>query len=180
VRCFAFRRRLLHIACGKFVARNCISIPCSRFGKKCLRVLPRLHRPKNSTLHASANQRRCVHKCDMALKGHLMQALLTVDQLAECLRKSVASIRSDATRNPQSLPPVCRLPGTKRLLWRVEDVENWLGAHVTASATTAEAVATPAWPAMPRRGRPTKAEQVARQRRESYPATLNPTSRSAR
>ncbi len=41
-----------------------------------------------------------------------MQALLTVEQLSEYLQKSVASIRSYATRNPQSLPPICRLPGT--------------------------------------------------------------------
>jgi len=97
-----------------------------------------------------------------------MQALLTVDQLAECLRKSVASVRSDATRNPQSLPPVCRLPGTKRLLWRVEDVESWLGAHVAVSVLTSAPVEKPAFP---RRGRPTKAEQVARQRRDSHALT---------
>jgi hypothetical protein len=92
-----------------------------------------------------------------------MQALLTVDQLAACLRKSVSSIRSDATRNPQSLPPVCRLPGTKRLLWRVEDVESWLGEHVKFDVAGAGAKLTPA---APRRGRPTKSEQIARQRRE--------------
>ena len=61
-----------------------------------------------------------------------MQALLTVDQLSACLQKSVASIRSDATRNPQALPPICRLPGTKRLLWRLEDVETWLAEHEAA------------------------------------------------
>jgi hypothetical protein len=104
-----------------------------------------------------------------------MQALLTVDQLAQCLRKSVASIRSDATRNPQSLPPVCRLPGTKRLLWRVEDVENWLGAHV--SLVAAEAEREPEVAAR-RRGRPTKADQVARQRREGSGKV--PASQSAR
>ncbi|TCG04187.1 hypothetical protein BZM27_42690 [Paraburkholderia steynii] len=104
-----------------------------------------------------------------------MQALLTVDQLAECLRKSVASIRSDATRNPQSLPPVCRLPGTKRLLWRVEDVENWLGAHVGS------AVGAPIQePAAPRRGRPTKAEQIARQRHEGTHSGKVPAGQSAR
>ncbi|WP_322091463.1 hypothetical protein [Paraburkholderia bannensis] len=36
-----------------------------------------------------------------------MQELLTVDQLSEYLRKSVASIRSGATRNPAALPPIC-------------------------------------------------------------------------
>lgn len=93
-----------------------------------------------------------------------MQTLLTVEQLSKYLHKSVPSIRSDATRNPRSLPPLCRLPGTKRLLWRVQDVENWVAEHVigftkrgntevfrTDDVTTAK------------RGRPTKAEQIARQ-----------------
>ncbi|TDQ93133.1 hypothetical protein C7412_109113 [Paraburkholderia silvatlantica] len=89
-----------------------------------------------------------------------MQALLTVDQLAEHLQKSVASIRSDATRNPQSLPPICRLPNTKRLLWRAEDVERWIGLHVAGvdSPSATEVVS----PEKRRRGRPTKAEFVAK------------------
>ncbi|EMG2114274.1 DNA-binding protein [Pseudomonas aeruginosa] len=90
-----------------------------------------------------------------------MQALLTVDQLSTYLHKSVASIRSDVTRNPQALPPLCRLPGTKRLLWRVEDVERWLAEHVVVAAVAISASAEP------RRGRPTKAEQIAKQRQLS-------------
>lgn len=93
-----------------------------------------------------------------------MQALLTVDQLSHFLRKSVASIRSDATRNPTALPPICRIPGTKRLLWRIEDVESWLASHVTGStASQDESMAGQ----QPRRGRPTKAEQLAKQKRLS-------------
>lgn len=93
-----------------------------------------------------------------------MQALLTVDQLSEYLRKSVASIRSDATRNPAALPPRCRIPGTKRLLWRVEDVEHWLASHVAT-----EEASQVRQPVMERgrRGRPTKAEQLAREKRLS-------------
>ena len=91
-----------------------------------------------------------------------MKALLTVDQLSQYLHKSVASIRSDATRNPQSLPPICRLPGTKRLLWRIEDVERWLAAHVEGMSTAAAIAVSDQH--RPRRGRPTKAEQVAKQR----------------
>ena len=89
--------------------------------------------------------------------------LLTVDQLAKCLHKSVASIRSDATRNPQSLPPICRLPGTKRLLWRPEDVERWLAVHVDGALPPQPSTTDDTY--RPRRGRPTKAEQLARQRR---------------
>lgn len=90
-----------------------------------------------------------------------MQALLTVDQLSVFLQKSVASIRSDVTRNPMSLPPICRLPGTKRLLWRVEDVERWLAEHVSApdelEALSGELVEA-------KRGRPSKAEQIKKQK----------------
>lgn len=88
--------------------------------------------------------------------------LLTVNQLAQCLHKSVASVRSDATRNPRSLPPICRLPGTKRLLWRIEDVEHWLAQHVALPAGNQGPSALISQ--RPRRGRPTKAEQVAKQR----------------
>ncbi|CAI06181.1 hypothetical protein ebA106 [Aromatoleum aromaticum EbN1] len=91
-----------------------------------------------------------------------MRALLTVDQLAQYLHKSIASIRSDATRNPRSLPPICRLPGTKRLLWRVEDVESWLAAHVASSA--AQGALSVQVTTQRRRGRPTKAEQMAQRR----------------
>lgn len=94
-----------------------------------------------------------------------MRTLLTVDQLAKCLRKSVATIRSDATRNPRSLPPICRLPGTKRLLWRAEDVEQWLAEHVEGLAIALATVVNQHEP--PRRGRPTKAEAVARQRQRA-------------
>jgi hypothetical protein len=88
-----------------------------------------------------------------------MQALLTVDQLAEHLHKSAASIRSDATRNPQSLPPICRLPNTKRLLWRVEDVEQWIARHVGGDEV--DDARTQPQPMKRRRGRPSKAESVA-------------------
>ncbi|SIN84911.1 hypothetical protein SAMN05444168_0853 [Paraburkholderia phenazinium] len=94
-----------------------------------------------------------------------MRTLLTVDQLAACIHKSAASIRSDATRNPRSLPPICRLPGTKRLLWRVEDVEQWLAEHVQGLAATLNTAATDQ-PRM-RRGRPTKVEVVARLRNKA-------------
>ncbi|PRF00230.1 hypothetical protein C6Q15_33135 [Burkholderia multivorans] len=94
-----------------------------------------------------------------------MKELITVEQLSAYLHKSVASIRSDATRNPQSLPPICRLPATKRLLWRVEDVERWLASHVEGASppTALDVNESP----RPRRGRPTKAEQVARHRRRA-------------
>ncbi|MCP1633699.1 DNA-binding protein [Kerstersia gyiorum] len=97
-----------------------------------------------------------------------MTPLLTVEQLAQYIHKSVNSIRSDACRNPQSLPPICRLPNTKRLLWRMEDVEAWLAGHVAIQVT--DAAATPS--RTTRRGRPTKAETVTRQRQAQAQPTL--------
>jgi hypothetical protein len=90
--------------------------------------------------------------------GAPMETLITVEELSAYIHKSVSSIRSDATRNPHSLPPICRLPGTKRLLWRVEDVERWLEQHVEFQVAIPEAPLA----RERRRGRPTKAEQVAR------------------
>lgn len=106
-----------------------------------------------------------------------MNTLLTVEQLSACLHKSVASIRSDATRNPKSLPPMCRLPGTKRLLWRPQDVEQWLAGHVVCS-TLERPLLLPA--IAPRRGRPTKAEQVAKQRLQVKISATGPASTHAR
>lgn len=91
-----------------------------------------------------------------------MKGLLTVDELAPIIRKSVETIQSDASRNPKSLPPICRLPRTKRLLWREEDVERWLAAHVDGM-TEAAAIAV-SGQHQPRRGRPTKAEQIAKEK----------------
>lgn len=83
-------------------------------------------------------------------------SLLRVEDLAALLHKSASSVRSDACRNPQALPPLCRLPGNKRLLWRQEDVSQWLEYHVVGQSR-ASTLSQPA--ESPRRGRPTKAEQ---------------------
>lgn len=92
-----------------------------------------------------------------------MNALLTIEQLSAYIHKSVTSVRSDTIRNPTSLPPICRLPGTKRLLWRIEDVESWVAQHVQGNLTeTTAPVVTNDTKRRP--GRPTKAEQIARQR----------------
>lgn len=84
--------------------------------------------------------------------------LLTTEDIARILRKSIHSIRHDLTRNPRCLPPRCAIPGANRNLWRAQDVESWLESFVVA----------PPPPPVPqqakrRRGAPTKAERLARQ-----------------
>lgn len=106
-----------------------------------------------------------------------MKALLTVEQLSAYIHKSVASIRSDATRNPASLPPICRLPGTKRLLWRIEDVERWIAQHIAGESAAIKTLAA-GDDSRPKRGRPTKAEQVARQRKQSRTSGVGPATAS--
>lgn len=91
-----------------------------------------------------------------------METLLTVELLSTRIHKSVTSIRSDATRNPRSLPPICRLPGTKRLLWRETDVEHWVAQHVTSPDDSA-LDDTAAITAKAKPGRPTKRQQIAAQ-----------------
>lgn len=100
-----------------------------------------------------------------------MQPLLTVDQLAAILHKSPASIRSDASRKPSSLPPICRLPGNKRLLWRQNDVDTWLAQFAALSIQQAAIQVASAVITAKRRGRPTKKEQVARERLVASPST---------
>lgn len=94
-----------------------------------------------------------------------VHTLLRVEDLAKRIHKSVASIRSDACRNPYALPPLCRLPGTKRLLWREEDVNRWLAEHVVSTSSAPRPVRQTT-DVTRRRGRPTKAEQLRRRNQE--------------
>lgn len=86
------------------------------------------------------------------VKSNSMLELVSVDQLAVLLHKSPASIRSDASRNPSTLPPICRLPGNKRLLWRSEDIAVWLARFVVKC----EPISFQASLSPKRRGRPRK------------------------
>ena len=86
--------------------------------------------------------------------------LLVVEDLAAILGRAVSSIRSDASRCPQSLPPMIRIPGARRLLWRRQDVETWLAGLVVQTTPL-----SPAPPSGKRRGRPRKIDQRRTQAR---------------
>ena len=51
---------------------------------------------------------------------------LTPEDLAPILGRAVTTIKTDARRKPESLPPRLRIPGSKKLLWLQSDVEAWL------------------------------------------------------
>jgi hypothetical protein len=94
-------------------------------------------------------------------------ALPTVDAagLAAILHCSVDTVVSNAHRAPGRLPPQLKTGG-RRLLWLLSDVMAWLEARRVEPAPTAPvAPVAPAGGAMARkRGRPTKAAQLARRR----------------
>ena len=52
--------------------------------------------------------------------------LLGVDELASVLHRTASTIKADATRRPQTLPPRFQIPGTRKLLWLESDVVEWL------------------------------------------------------
>lgn len=82
--------------------------------------------------------------------------VIGVFELAELLKKSPAAIFADRSRAPHRLPPDCTPPGTQKPLWLLSDVLDWLRQY------RQQAPASPAAPAPRRRGRPTKAEALAR------------------
>lgn len=50
------------------------------------------------------------------------------EYLSALLQRTVASIKSDASRRPQSLPPRLMLPDTRKLMWIEDDVIAWLNS----------------------------------------------------
>lgn len=90
------------------------------------------------------------------LESAQMIELLDVAQIATLLRKTVPSIRSDVCRNPLSLPPRCKLPGSRRLLWRAEDVSSWLASCVERNPLASSPVSLLVSSEPKRPGRPRK------------------------
>lgn len=88
-----------------------------------------------------------------SIDSQLLPEILAVEHLASLIHKSPASIRSDASRKPESLPPICRLPGNKRLLFRLEDVRAWLAKHVQQQPLPfiAPVILSPRRPGRPRK-----------------------------
>lgn len=87
--------------------------------------------------------------------------ILGYQLLAQFVSRPAASVRSDAYRKPSTLPPRVIIPGRPGLWWRLQDVRDWVAGleHATMPAATAK---VPATTTSRRRGRPTKAEQIAR------------------
>ena len=63
--------------------------------------------------------------------------LVTVEELSKLIRKSVPSIYSDLHRNPSALPPIIRLPGSRRVLFEPEAVKARIASHTTTTVGSA-------------------------------------------
>lgn len=57
-----------------------------------------------------------------------MKLLLDVKGLAEALSMPVVTVRQYASRHPGKLPPRLKVP-SRKLLWSVKDVEDWIEKH---------------------------------------------------
>lgn len=89
--------------------------------------------------------------------------IIGIEELAQLLGKSPATIMADRVRAPERVPPSYTPPGGKAPRWLVSDVIAWLRGAASSPAPDDET--TPATATAPRRrGRPTKAEQIARRR----------------
>jgi hypothetical protein len=82
--------------------------------------------------------------------------LLTIEQLAELLHRTPSSIRTDRNRNPERLPPSFNLPGSRKVLYKADIVENWLDELAKSQIPQVVAVEE----AKPCRGRPTIASKI--------------------
>lgn len=85
--------------------------------------------------------------------------VLTIEELSHVIKKSVWSIRADLRRNPEALPPLFKLPGSRRVLFK--DVDSWL-EKIAADYLRPDSNQPAQLQQLKRRqrGRPTKAEQL--------------------
>lgn len=59
---------------------------------------------------------------------------INASELGKLIGRSTKSIMVDACRRPETLPPRFRIPGTRRLMWRVVDVREWMNALAAIQA----------------------------------------------
>lgn len=92
--------------------------------------------------------------------------IIGIEELAQLLGKSPATLMADRVRAPERVPPSYTPPGGRAPRWLVSDVIAWLrGSHAASSPAPDDNETSPTPATAPRRrGRPTKAEQIARRR----------------
>ena len=105
-----------------------------------------------------------------------MTLTLTINQLSNEINLAVKTIRSRLVRNPESLPPRLEIDGQKKLLWLWTDVQDFYlrqkRVHGTNPAFSNKKIQNEHADQMlpPKRGRPTKASQIKRDKNRDEPA----------
>lgn len=62
---------------------------------------------------------------------------LSIRDMAILLGRAEATIRTDVTRRPHTLPPVTRLPGSNRIRWHKDVVDEWIEMHTAKNKADA-------------------------------------------
>jgi predicted DNA-binding transcriptional regulator AlpA len=64
--------------------------------------------------------------------------LIDLEEVAKLLGRRPATVRRDLRRNPEAVPPLLQLPGTRLLRWREADVWMWLDRIAARSVQSVE------------------------------------------
>lgn len=62
--------------------------------------------------------------------SHMATEYLTIEELSALLGRNPRSIINDRVRNPAAVPPAIKLPNTRVLIWRREDVDAFLAEYL--------------------------------------------------
>lgn len=55
--------------------------------------------------------------------------LIGIKELADIIQRSPNTIAAEVTKAPHKLPPRLKLPGSRRVLWKREDVMMWIDQY---------------------------------------------------
>lgn len=55
--------------------------------------------------------------------------LIGIKELAEIIQRSPHTIAAEVTKAPHKLPPRLRLPGSRKVLWKRDDVMVWIDQY---------------------------------------------------
>lgn len=62
-----------------------------------------------------------------------LDPFLYVRDMAILLNRKESTIRSDVTRRPHTLPPITKLPGSNRVRWHRQVVDEWIEKHMPST-----------------------------------------------
>jgi hypothetical protein len=64
----------------------------------------------------------------MTMQSNALPKIVGLEYLIPITRKSLATLRTDVTRNPESLPPRLMLPGSRKIMFLEDVVIDWVNS----------------------------------------------------